>query len=577
MYRIIEFKLKYELINHITLVMKKNLLFAALIFFVSLKSQGQVTQLNNNGSLQFAGVINSSVTLLSSNIDKSIWVTDGTPGGTTQVTSTIEYEAGAGSLAAGKWLFVGTETATGTELYVTDGTLGGTSIVLDINTGPAGSRPSGFTQLNGFLYFEATTAAEGRELWRTDGTALGTTLVKDIVPGTDSSFNGNSSSFLFSSGTYLLFAANTAASGNELWISDGSGTGTTMLKEINTGNGNADSSNPKSFFLFNGKVLFTATDNTNGDEFWVTDGTPGNTILLKDINPGIGNSTNIVVAPFITAPVFGGFHIFNNKAYFIAFDGTSTGELWTTDGTPGNTSLVKDIISSPSLTFIPVVLAENLTNKFIFGASDAATRFELWESDGSALGTQLFKSFDPTDPSQIPVVLPSISASNGNLTYPLFKGTQFFFVAGTSAEGYELWITDGTPGGTQIVKDLNAGAASGIGTGSGISYIYTADSLFFAATDGTSGNEVYRTDGTSGGTTLEKDINPGPGDADPAFVFFSTNGKILFTATDGDDLVNTDLFALNGTFAALPIKLTDFTVTLLDNKESLLRWSTEQE
>ena len=126
---------------------------------------------------------------------------------------------------------------------------------------------------------------KGRELWRTDGTGPGTTLVKDIVPGPDSS-NREGNYHLTSSGTYLLFAANNAASGLELWKSDGTGAGTTLLKEINTGNANADSSNPHNFYPLNGSFLFTATDATHGEELWTTDGTAGGTALVKDINPG---------------------------------------------------------------------------------------------------------------------------------------------------------------------------------------------------------------------------------------------------------------------------------------------------
>ena len=135
-----------------------------------------------------------------------------------------------------------------------------------------------------------------------------------------------SSSTLFSNGSYLLFAANTPGSGNELWKSDGTGAGTVLLKEINTG---ADSSNPDNFYRFNNMALFTATDATHGNEIWKTDGTPGGTVLLKDINPGTASSTSI---PGFPVNFFFGFHAFNNRAYFQSNDGTSTGELWTTDG-----------------------------------------------------------------------------------------------------------------------------------------------------------------------------------------------------------------------------------------------------
>ena len=54
------------------------------------------------------------------------------------------------------------------------------------------------------------------------------------------------------------------------------------------------------------------------------------------------------------------------------------------------------------------------------------------------------------------------------------------------------------------------------------------------------------------------------------------NGKILFEATEGDNATETDLYTVIGVFVALPVKLTDFTVTLKTN-DALLAWSTAQE
>ena len=44
------------------------------------------------------------------------------------------------------------------------------------------SNLSGFTALNGALYFSATDGLNGRELWKTDGTTDGTVLVKTSMP-----------------------------------------------------------------------------------------------------------------------------------------------------------------------------------------------------------------------------------------------------------------------------------------------------------------------------------------------------------------------------------------------------------
>ena len=553
--------------------MKKSLLFFLAAMTLVMFSNAQVTQLNDNNSLHVVFPLSNGKTIVPSDIDNSLWATDATAPGTIQISPDIKYEASGGVLG-GKFYFTGSTAATGSELYVTDGTSGGTSLVSDIYPGATSSTPGDFSALGGFLYFSARTAAEGRELWRTDGTT--TTLVKDIVPGTDSS-NSLNNYHLSSNNSFLIFAARTPATGVELWISDGTPLGTVLLKDINTGNGGADSSSPRGFYPFNNLYLFVAKDNTNGEEPWVTDGTPGGTVLLKNINPGSASSTGVELFPGVSLPVFLSFHTFNNKAYFNAFDGVSAGEIWSTDGTPGNTTLLKDVVSSPSFSFVGVFDAVNLPGKFMFPVSDLSGTSEIWQSDGTPGGTVLFKSFVLPAVDRIPVIfIPfNFDFTNNVFSQQLFQGNKFFFTAATVAEGYELWISDGTLGGTNIVKDINPGAGNGIDTTFGYTYVYTTTNLFFAGNDGVVGNELWKTDGTTVGTTLVKDINPLAGSSNPELNIVS-NGKIIFSATDGNSATLTDLFVVDGTFSALPTKLTDFTATL-KNTDALLSWKTSQE
>src|SRR5688572_1191523 len=54
-------------------------------------------------------------------------------------------------------------------------------LVKDINPGLASSAPEQFVSFNGAVYFRATDGQHGVELWRTDGTPEGTTLVVDLL------------------------------------------------------------------------------------------------------------------------------------------------------------------------------------------------------------------------------------------------------------------------------------------------------------------------------------------------------------------------------------------------------------
>src|SRR4051812_17951906 len=85
-----------------------------------------------------------------------------------------------------------------------------------------------FTAAGPIVYFRATNQNTGTELWRTDGTTGGTTLVKDIQPG-----QGSSAPELITnvSGT-IYFSASGPGSGIELWKTDGTEAGTVLVKDV---------------------------------------------------------------------------------------------------------------------------------------------------------------------------------------------------------------------------------------------------------------------------------------------------------------------------------------------------------
>lgn len=551
--------------------MKKLLLscVGCVVFIVNLLAQ--VTQINANKSLNGIAVLNSTNAILVSVIDSTLWVSDGTLAGTFQLSDTIRYNYG-GALLSSKYVFAGISPNCGAEIFITDGSKAGTKIIKDIISGVPGSEPDvTMATLNGFVYFTDSTAGEGRELWRTDGTSANTALVKDIVPGTGNS-NIQNNYELFSTGTFLLLDVETATTGNELWRSDGTSANTVQLKDINAG---SLSSNPSKFYLFNNHILFAATDASHGEEIWETDGTSGGTILLKDIFPGPDSSTYIPIDMggfTLNIPVFSSFHLFNNHLFFMANDGVNGSAVWVTDGSTANTNLLKVIGADTTFGAFLILDAINLPGKFIFPFSNLKDRFELWQSDGTPAGTVLFKSFPVNSNSNVPLIYVNFdfNTTTQTLTYPLFNGN--FFFSANGSEGNELWMSDGTPTGTRIVKDINPGPGDAIVRGS---YMYTSTGLYFAATDGINGNELWKTDGTVSGTAMVKDINPGAGNADPQLAFINNN-HLFFTATDNVDTNHTDLFVVDGIFNVLPVQLLNFTVAPSGNN-ALLQWSTSQE
>ena len=79
----------------------------------------------------------------------------------------------------------------------------------------------------------------------------------------------------------------------------------------------------------------------------------------------------------------------------------------------------------------------------------------------------------------------------------------FFCPIITAAQGTEVWRSDGTPGGTFILKDIMVGTG-----GSNPREFRTAGgNTYFFASDGTRGMELWKSDGTNGGTVLVEAIN----------------------------------------------------------------------
>lgn len=195
-------------------------------------------------------------------------------------------------------------------------------------------------EFNGFYYMAGKENAHGCELWRTDGTPQGTTLFKDLDPANTSSHNNelNSGS---PNGFQIIDGKMFFGSDQGIWTSDGTSNGTVLIKPIENVNHNYSYGWTNILFgrtpihgTLNGKY-FIAIENTEyGNEIWVSDGTETGTYVLNIFEgSGYGLSRE---KPKPMA-------ILDNQLYFAADNGQLGQELWRTDGTIEGTTIIKDI------------------------------------------------------------------------------------------------------------------------------------------------------------------------------------------------------------------------------------------
>jgi ELWxxDGT repeat protein len=492
-----------------------------------------------------------------------LWITDGTTAGTSLVKSFFDGTPSSyppqylTSLSNGKALFSAGNAVNGAELWITDGTTAGTVLVKDINAGTSSSHPQSFTDLsNGKAVFNAYNTTTGHELWVTDGTAVGTNLVKNGIGSFDST------SFTVLGNGKVLFSSTLG-----LWVTDATAAGTTLVKNIFIGTGDQYSQIITS--LGNGKALFSAYDSTNGYELWVSDGTTAGTNLVKDINTGINSSK----PQFFTA-------LGNGKATFSATDANNDTELWITDGTAAGTSRLKDV-NNDGDSSDPQSFATLGNGTVLFSAYDAINGTELWITDGIAAGTSLVKDIYAGITSSNPQSLTSLG--NGKV---LFKAGINDYIGGNE----DLWVSDGTAAGTSLLKaatgvsypsfitvlnngkavfdsydtingtelwitDGTAAGTSLVNAGTDVPYIQSAALLANGKTvlssyDAINGTELWITDGTPAGTNLVKDIFTGTDSSNPHSFTTLSNGKVLFRA---HDISGTKLWVTDGTTAGTTI------------------------
>jgi ELWxxDGT repeat protein len=336
----------------------------------------------------------------------------------------------------------------------------------------------------------------------------------------------------------LLFTSDDGVHGLEPWVSTGTGgRGTSLVKDLRPG---PEGSEPTSLAPVGDRVFFVANDGVHGRELWVSDGSSGGTRLVKDIWPGEDGS-------FPRSLVESG-----GLLYFTAGDAEHGRELWRSDGTPEGTFLVEDLEPGPEGSS-PYLLTHGGDGALYFVSQFQGFFMRLMRTDGKSPAAELFRR----------------SSEGGGLESLLAVGNKVFFVSSTvhddamaelrvtsggasvlvasfhtlhdlvamggrlyfsatgegDSSGEELWRSDGSRKGTLRVKDVWSGA--GGSSPSGLTVM--GRRLFFSADDGAHGRELWVSDGSASGTLLFAELVPGAEGASPEGMT-ALQGQLFFSA-----------------------------------------------
>jgi ELWxxDGT repeat protein len=338
-------------------------------------------------------------------------------------------------------------------------------------------------------------------LWRTDGTPAGTkTLVPAWIDGDPVGLARFGQQAALSQVTIKPYGFQ-----SQLWLTDGTMAGTRQLFDL-----------PPNVFMFKltgiGDRLFFFNQEGQGRRAawrpWTSDGTSAGTYPLTEaIAPH---------APFV--PLYRlSFVALGGRVFFLLDDGDGRVEIWSTDGTPAGTS---PAITAASGMLEPEALS-SAGGRLYFAArrsSDPTGPLLPWVSDGTdagttpladvALGQDLFAPLDPVPFTEL--------------------GDRVFFAAADAAHGEELWITDGTPAGTRLVRDIARGVLGSYPR----SLVAWRGRLYFRARDALHGMELWTSDGSRKGTRLVQDIAAGTSWSAPQELT-ATEQALYFSANDG--------------------------------------------
>lgn len=337
------------------------------------------------------------------------------------------------------------------------------------------------------------------------------TQVDDINPGFENSFP----KFPIEANGLLFF--NATINNQEKLFKTTNGTNAELVAEINGSSGYS----PIPFATINNKLLFFATTSAEGTELFVTDGTSSGTSILKDIYPGsAGIISNYIIDQFA---------VLNGQLYFWTKGQDNHYFLWKTDGTTTGTVQVtpdNDGFFNPS----KVMLVYNNMIYFDAKKNSFDNYSMLFRTDGTASGTALFQD--------IPITI--VMGSNPT-DFIVYNNLLYYSAGNDNGQfGKELWRTDGTVAGTELVADIFPNNITNSSKGSSPAhFIIFNNELYFRAkgfdiaSNQSIGNEFFKYN-SNDGVVLVKDFYPGAlSGIDSGKPFFIMDNMLYIIARDG--------------------------------------------
>jgi uncharacterized delta-60 repeat protein len=307
-----------------------------------------------------------------------VWSSDGTAPGTIQVLPFNGQDgwshAGGFTAMGGDVYFFADTRGAGSGLWKTDGTPAGTSLVSPFFGDTLTAAGATLTAAGNAVYFVGPDEAPsfGKELWKSDGTAAGTVMVRNIDPLYGSmDFVTSEPRPMAALGDKLVFMAHEqGVNYYNPYVTDGTAAGTVRLS--------ADAGAYGYLTNFGGAVYFSGFDAAGHQEVWKTDGTPAGTTLVKELpNQASGYANRM------TQLTFSG-----GALYFVARNGDFRCNLWKTDGTAAGTVVVKGSATGQRWSDIFDPADAGGTLGFIVADADVLSgAYSVWTSDGTTAGT----------------------------------------------------------------------------------------------------------------------------------------------------------------------------------------------